>query len=188
MRSSTKRILVILGSFGLMMGSLYVYLSMIIPAYAEIQELRAERQTRLEILAKQTEAQNAINTLIGQYQSIAGTDQQRVIAAMLPTGIDIPSVVNQIQGMARTNALSIQSISFQYLPIKQGENDLVKSVGVIRVSQSLAGSYAAFKNYVQALETNVRLMDLNSLRIDAGARAIVRDVFSYNLVADVYYQ
>ena len=185
MRSSTKRILVILASFGLLVGSMYTYLSLIVPTYLDIQKLRAERLYEQDILASQKRAEQAVDKLLGEYESLGKI--QEALSILLPRDIDVTSIVNQLQGMARNSQMTLQSVSFQYLPIKESADPFIQPIGVVRATMNLFGTYQGIKSYIQALESNVRIMDLDSLKIDGGARPN-REIFNYSLIVDIYYQ
>lgn len=185
MKSSTKRLLVILGSFALMVASIYVYFSMILPAYDRIQQLRGERLSKQTLLNTQRSAEQAVNELITQFENLRTF--QEIVSLSLPRDADIPVILNQIQGTARLSRVNLQSLSFQYLPLEETRNQLVQPIGVVRVSMVLLGNYEGIKEYISSLETNIRIMDLNSLKIDGGAK-LTSDILTYNLVVDVYYQ
>jgi|SRR3989344_872691 len=185
MKSSTRRLLVILASFGLIFGSFFVYFSLIVPTYQEIQKLRAELYSKQALYGDQQRAEEAVGKLVGQFQGLATF--QELVSISLPRQADIPSILNQLQGIARLSQISLQSLSFQYLPLPQPKDALIQPIGVIRVNINLFGSYTSLKSYISALETNVRVIDLSSLKIDGGARANQANLI-HNIIVDVYYQ
>lgn len=185
MKHSTKRLFVILGSFLLLVASVYVYFSLVVPSYNDVQQLRGERQAKQDLLNDQVAAETAVSELIDRFENLRIF--QEVVSRSLPRNEDIPVILNQIQGMARLSDVNLQSSSFQYLALEDTGGRLVRPVGIVRMSISLVGSYEGIKDYISALETNVRVMDLNSLRIDGGAR-LNSNVLTYDLTVDVYYQ
>ena len=185
MKASTKRLLVILGNFGLIFGSFFIYFSLIVPTYQEIQQIRGELESRRILHAEQQEAERVIEELEGEFVQLAIF--REALSNNLPINEDIPSVLNQFQGIARLSRISLRSLSFQYLPLPQTEDLLVRPIGVIRVNVSLTGDYSGLKSFVSLLETNIRIMDLTSLRVDGGAGANPNNLI-HNLIVDVYYQ
>jgi len=175
-----------MGNFGLIFGSFFVYFSLIVPTFQEIQELRIAVSSRQSIHAEQQDAEIAINNLQGEYTD--KVDEREGFSKNLPVEDEnIPSLLNQFQGIARLSGISLRSLSFQYLPLPQTEDLLLRPIGTIRVNVSLTGDYASLKSFVSHLETNIRLMDLSSLRVDGGAGANPNNLV-HNLIVDVYYQ
>ncbi len=186
MKPSTYRLISILGSIGLLIGAVVVYSNFILPAYSDIQILKDKQLADENLLSDQKDAINAVNKLLGQYQSLS--DIQNSIAMVLPSREEAPSVVQQIQGIAGINNMTITGLSLQYPPIKAVPKDsLVKPVNVVRVTVKFTGDYKNLKAYLNGLETNIRLMDVNSLSIDGGGTT-GKTALNYSLILDVYYQ
>lgn len=175
-----------MGSIGLLIGAVVVYSNFVVPIYSDIQILKDKRLANENLLSDQKDAINAVNKLLGQYQSL--TDIQNSIAMVLPSREDVPSVVQQIQGIAGLNSMAITGLSLQYPPIKAVPKDsLVKPVSIVRITVKFTGDYRNLKAYLEGLETNIRLMDVNSLSIDGGGIA-GKTVLNYSLILDAYYQ
>lgn len=184
-KPSTQRLAIILGSFLLMVGTVYVLASYVYPTFLEIQILRAERQVRIDLKRTQDDAEKKIGDLARQYASLATT--QEAFSIMLPIGPNSPMLLNQLQGLARNNSLRVSNIAFQYQPVKPGGNTLVRAMGVLRATVALNGRYEDLRNFISHLETNVRIIDLSSLQISGGSIPR-KDTFDYTLIADAYYQ
>ena len=185
LKASTQRLIIILGSFGLMIGTVYMALSLIYPAFLDIQSLRAERQAKIDLKKSQDDAALKIGGLSKQYESLATT--QDAFSLMLPITARGPALMNQLQGIARNNFMTLTALSFQYLPIKQVEKTIIQGVGTLRFNMTLSGTYDEMKAFVAQLETNVRVIDLNSLQVEGGA-VPRKDTLEYNLIGDAYYQ
>ena len=184
-KPSTQRLIIIIGSFLLLVGTVYVFLSFVYPSFLEIQSLRGERQARIDLKQIQDDAEKKIGELSRQYASLATT--QEAFSQILPIGVNAISVLNQVQGIARNNSLRVNAISFQYKPVKPSRGTLVQGIGVLQVTMTMNGRYEDLKSFIAQMETNVRIIDLNSLRIDGGAVS-KKETFDYSLTADAYYQ
>lgn len=184
-KPSTERLIIIIGSFFLLVGTVYAFTSFVYPTFLEIQNLRAERQARIDLKTTQDDAEKAIGELTRQYAGLATT--QEAFSLMLPIGPETPTLLNQLQGIAKNNSIRVNSMAFQYQPIKPAKNTLVQGIGVIRVTMSMNGRYESLKGFIAQMETNLRIIDLNSLRIDGGA-VPRRETFDFNITADAYYQ
>jgi Tfp pilus assembly protein PilO len=186
MKPSTYRLISILGSIGLLIGSVVVYSNFAVPTYSDIQILKDKQLANKNLLNDQKDAINAVNKLSAQYQSL--TDIQNSIAMVLPSREEVPSVVQQIQGIAGVSGMTVTGLSLQYPPIKAVAKDsLVKPVNIVRITVKFIGDYRNLKTYLEGLEANIRLMDVNSISIDGGG-VPGKTALNYSLIIDAYYQ
>lgn len=184
MKSSTKRFLSILLAILFFVASLFVYSSLIRPAYSEIHNLRAEIAGRLDFISKNEAVIQRVKNLLSEYQNVA--EIQQTTSLSLPLEQNIAQGVNQISALAGFNNLILESLSVQQLAIKpSAQPGLIKGVGVLRYSFRLGGAYADFKSFLQAVETNISLMDLVDLKIEQAAKD--NNLF-YTANIDTYYQ
>ena len=175
-----------MGSIGLLIGAVVVYSNFVVPTYSDIQTLKDKQLADENLLNDQRDAINAVNKLLGQYQSL--TDIQNSISTVLPIQEEVPSIVEQIQGIAGLNNMTITGLSLQYPPIKAVPKDsLIKPVGIVRITVKFTGDYRNVKGYLEGLETNIRLMDVSSLSVDVGGAA-GKTALNYSLIIDTYYQ
>lgn len=186
MRASTKRFYSVLASIGFLVGSMYVYTSYIRPIYDEIQRLRGERLAVLNSLNDSRVTVEIVTDLLRKYQSIA--DIQDQLSLSLPIGEETTNLLNQIQGLAGINNVQIQSISFQYLPIDyNNRQSILKPTGSLRVTADISGDYGSIKAFLKGIETNVRVIDIRSLKVSGGGTN-KNPILSGQLVVDTYYQ
>ncbi|MEK7168255.1 MAG: hypothetical protein AAB698_00810 [Patescibacteria group bacterium] len=187
MKASNKRILSILTAILMIIASLFVYSSLIRPAYSEIKNLRAEVAGRLDLINRNKASVEQVQKLLSEYQSIS--QAKEMTSLVLSSEQNISQAVNQVVGLADLNGLSIELLAVQQLAIKpSNQPNLVKGVGILRFNLRLAGSYENFKSFIGNLETNVNLMDLANLKIESGAKTKAGDSFSYTMIVDSYYQ
>ena len=85
-----------------------------------------------------------------------------------------------------TLAAVMESLNINLLPLGAvSQSKVIKPPAVVQVSFTLKGSYASIKEYIEALETNVRIMDVKTLAVQGGTEG---EVLTYNVVVDAYYQ
>ena len=182
MKSSAKRAFSLLISIMLVIGAFALYGMLIKPAYDEATVLRGTMFAKQDLFERKEQAVEKVGALIKQYQG-AGKFQD-VISLSLPQGEEMSSVFNQLQAIAQASGMSIQVFNVQLLPLKPSrEGSLVRPLGTLRLSLRLAGGYDAFKAFVAGVETNIRLMDMVSAKIESGGQGL-----SYTVVIDTYYQ
>jgi len=167
----------------LLVASLAAYAAYFRPAYDEVAKLRGTLIAKQNLFEDKKQAVDKVEALIKQYQG-AGRLQD-VISLSLPASEEVSSVFNQLQAIAGSNGLSVQVFNVQPLSTKSSEKPLVKPLGTLRLSLRLAGSYAPFKEFIKGLETNIRAMDIVSIKVESAGKG---DSFMYTVVADTYYQ
>lgn len=173
----------LLAGSGILIASLAGYATYLRPAYDEVSALRGTLIAKQNLFEEKKQAVDKVESLIKQYQG-AGRLQD-VVSMSLPQSEEVSSVFNQLQAIAGTNGLSVQVFNVQPLSTKPSEKSLVKPLGTLRLSLRLAGNYNAFKEFVRGLETNIRAMDVVSIKVESAGKG---DFFMYTVVADTYYQ
>ncbi len=191
MSSSTKRFYSLLLSLAMLLGAVFIYSSYIVPAFKGIETLRGEiAGYSAQVKQLSTINQNIAN-LSSEYQNSSA--MQSTISAILPTQENVPVIINQVQGLAASSNVNIDSISFQYLPINyKPQGSIVQGVGTIAMSVQGSGSYSSVSGFLNNLGNNVRLFDLSSLSLavgsqPAGSKSAVQ-ILHFNMVINTYYQ
>src|SRR3989344_3210398 len=185
MKPAARRLIGILLSMILVIASLFVYSSLLIPKYKDIQNLRGERSALNGLVEEERQAVEAVKQLIRQYDSIS--DVKAGLAITLPDDEEAASMINQFRGIASSNGILMSALSIRPLSIKPtGMEEIVRPLGTLRVNLNLIGNYDSFKEYLKAIETNVRLMDVQSIQIhNAGLSS---GPYEYQIEVDTYYQ
>ncbi len=185
MKESTKRLVVSLGSLFFIASSLYVFASLINPMFTEIQELRGKKQAVTTLLTDYEAAIKALDSVLAQYKDKAIL--QDTFSAIIPLEENIPSLLNQLYGLASLKEVSIDSVEFQKLPAQIMEaNPLVKPRGVIQATVRCRSNYENMKRYLGALETNMRLINITAVNITEGFKE--NPILSYTITIQAYYQ
>ncbi len=185
MKPAAQRLIGILSSLMLIVGSLFVYSSLLIPKYNDIQNLKGERKALTGLLDEEQTAVDAVQRLIGQYKSVA--DLRGVLSVILPEKEEVASIINQFQGIASSNGILMNSLSIRPLAIQPTELEKsVRPVGALRVSMDLMGDYESLKEYLKALETNFRIMDVQSIQVENAG--FTPGPYEYQIEVDVYHQ
>jgi len=172
----------------MLIASIFVYSTLIRPAYSDIENLRAQASSKTQLLEQQQSSIKQVQSLLSQYQDVLKVED--TISSILPLSPDVASGVNQITGLSKINNLTIDLLSIEETAIKPSdEPNLVKGVGALKFNFHLIGSYENFKAFLQNVETNITLMDLTNLKVETAARAKLNENrFSYTLTVNTYYQ
>lgn len=169
-----------------------------LPLYNKITSLREEIKKYEEFLKEKEEILVKVNQLKQVYDS-RKSEMNRVFY-VLPIEKDLPNLIVQFEALASENGLILEKINF----IKQqtttrrvaaedaelGAAETLepqKDYKTLEVSLSLSGNYQSFQSFLEALELNIRLMDIKSIsfktqKTEAGAG------FTFDINLQVYYQ
>lgn len=190
MKASIKRTVSLMGSVAFLVAAMMIYSLFIRPEYKLINELRGMFIAKSNLLAEQQSIISQVQNLLAQYQGSASI--QQAVSLALPTKEEAAGIFSQLQALAQANDLTIEVFGVQNQPTKsvnnsRGVTNVVKDLGVVQTLLKISGSYNDFKNFLQGVETNIRVMDLVSLKMDKVNHANA-SFFIYNLVLNTYYQ
>ena len=190
MKASTQRALGLLGTGLLFVGAVAIFAFLSVPAYQDIQDLKSTLSSKSALFQNQSRDLTQVQNLLSQYQGVVRLEESLNLA--LPTKEESGSIVNQLDVITKSNGVLIKSLGLDYVPAgRTAGTALVKNVSTLRLTVKLTGSYAAFKKALAALETNIRIMDLVSLKMEpvsATPGQEAADLFDYTLVINTYYQ
>ncbi len=190
MKASSKRISSILASGVLFIMAVVVYALFVRPEYDNIQRLRSEVASRSQAVEQQKEIVKQIQRLLQEYQGVARL--QETLSLALPQESGVAEALNQLNGAAQISGLTIQSAGVQSLAIRPSSAPIksAKGIGTLRFNTKISGDYDQIKRFLQMLETNIRLMDVKSLKIESSADPAQKlaQKYLYNITVDAYYQ
>jgi Tfp pilus assembly protein PilO len=187
MKASAKRALSLLLSGALMVASLIVFGTLVRPEYEIVLQLRNELASQSNLLIETQGDISRVQSLKAQYQN-----SERIIGSLnssLPEQELIANLMSQINAISQSSGIATRSIGISYLPVRPSAVQLsfARGVGTLRLDLLSVGSYSSLKRFLQLLETNVRVMDVNTLSLDVAASP-TQDVYNYSITVDTYYQ
>lgn len=185
MKPSSKRLIGISLSLVFLIGTVSVLTVFILPTTETIQQLRGEEVALSELYDTELERVETVRQVFEQFGGISNL--QDTLSLALPIKEDVPSIINQVNGIAKISGIVIDSIDLQLLPIRStSQESAIRPVGTVRIILDIQGAYESIKLYLQALETNVRIMDVQKLNVQGGADE--SQVLKYNIIIHAYYQ
>jgi len=185
-----KKIIISLISLALSIALVFFF---IFSQWPLIKNLKIELTQKKQILNELNELLDKVNQIEEKYQEVSDSTQKIFLG--LPTKKDISYLLVHFETLASDNGLLLESINFgQMNEDKKQEIDkspkLLSNLPSFSVGLNIAGSYDAFKNYLNALENSVRLMDIKSVNFVASNRdsfSTDLGIFEFNLGINVYY-
>lgn len=184
MKPAVKRLIGVFGSLALLIGALTIFSALILPVSNTIQELRGEKAALSELYNQERVTIEVIRGIFEQFGGVSNL--QDTLSLALPVQEDVPSIVNQINGIAKASGVIIDSIDLKLLPINVlSQDDAFRPVGTVRITLDLEGAYESIKLYLDSIETNVRIMDVQLLEVEGGTES---EILKYTIEIDAYYQ
>ena len=184
MKPALRRIIGVTISMSFFLGALVLFFAFIVPTASEIQELRGERNALSTLLEVESARIETVRRLFEEYGSVSTL--QSTLGKALPRAEEVPGIINQLNGMAKASDVTISSLDINLPAIKAGnKEDVIKPVGKVQVTFTVTGDYKSIKSYLDSIETNVRVMDVEKLGLQGGAEGTT---LSYNIVVSAYYQ
>lgn len=184
MRPATKRLISILVSLGFLIGAIVFFSSLVLPAYRDVQQLRGEKKSLETVIKEEEQLVTTANRLLAEYQSAANLRDS--LSLVLPREEAVPEMIHQVQGIAKSTGITVEGINVENLPLEHSRtSSIVEPVGSFKVTVRLRGSYEALRGYLQAIETNMRIIDVDSIAVSGGGE---KGLLTANLVLRTYYQ
>lgn len=190
MKYTTKRNISLVIVVILIIAALGVFFGLDWPAFKKIGELNGKISQEKSQYEEQYEAVQIAKSIINQYKSLTGVSQ--TISLSVPREAEIQNVLAQINKIAIQSGLTTQSVNFENITVAQSKKEtLVKNNQITRVDVSLLGSYESFKTWLSAIESNIRLMDVQSISFSGIASSEAsknQGIFNFKASLNVYYQ
>jgi Tfp pilus assembly protein PilO len=198
--SISKENLVILCTLGALA---LVAVFLVMPSFDSVnldRQIIGEKQASLE----QTKI---YNQQIAEKNNQFKNEQLQELLSILPKQEELSALLIQLEGLATGNGLIMESVDFSKIeqqPQAEAPSDTETDVSgtdtglitagpapappykILLVTMKLSGSYEAFKNYLESVEKNKRIMDVISLVLDNSSGLASYFFFTVNL--HVYYQ
>jgi len=196
MKQETKRFLSVLAAVFLLTAALVLYANFIRREYRLSQEIKEDLLSRQEFLDTQKVAIDKIIILINTVKGEKATLQQEAISLALPPREDVGGAVLQLTGLVRINGLELKSLNVASSPSLRARSASLRGVtqkGITKVlgrtlfDLRMFGSYGDFKNFLNDLESNARVFEVQGLDIDPAGRSD-QNLYNFNLTIVAYYQ
>ncbi|MEK7138483.1 MAG: hypothetical protein AAB787_03175 [Patescibacteria group bacterium] len=198
MKHSAKRLLSLVLGLGLMVAAFIIFVSFTRPAYEEIQEIRNQKYTFDLELENKKQAIQDVATLIEEHKS--DTDFNETVSLHFPTSPNLSSALAQIHSLA----VDIAKLTLTSVNVSESGSQVSRSSGGARANGtslerpihtisfdlSLIGSYSQLKNFIDKVETNIRIFDVESVSLNPAASGtkVPLDLFNYQVKVVTYYQ
>ncbi len=194
MKASTKRILSIAFSGLFLVGALVVYGNFIKPTMETIGTQRGEIISKENLFTNKTQAVTEVKNIISQLEN-SGNFSDKVSLA-IPRGASVTDALHQIYAIAKTNQVDLTQFSAEMQPfVSAPENEgIVKRLGSLAVVIGARGEYRNLKTFLEGLETNIRVANVNEATFEPLQSSALQgtvsagNVYTLTVGVEMYFQ
>ncbi len=187
MRVSTKRILSIGASLLLFIGAIIVYANLIIPEVGTITQVRNEVASKGALFQNQSEAVTQVQNLIAQFKNLASL--QTTVSLAMPNGQETIGALRQVEATAASAGATLTSLAFkQVFSTQPPTQPFIRQIETFEITLAAQGTYPQLKQFLQLLETSVRVANVTDLKFQPGVGKNADTTNLLSLTVDVYYQ
>ncbi|OGN33098.1 MAG: hypothetical protein A3I39_02120 [Candidatus Yanofskybacteria bacterium RIFCSPLOWO2_02_FULL_47_9b] len=157
-------------------GILFFVLAM--PAYDGIAARRAALDERSQLVADQTAILAKLEDMRKQSAARAGDLKQ--FSYVVPATKNAADLVSMIQALASQNGLQLTTLAMGANSNKDNSPYVAQSVDL-----GLSGGYIAFRSFIDSIEKNIRIIDIDT--IDAAPTSENSPIIGFRVKAHAYF-
>jgi len=155
-----------------------LFFGMIMPAYDGIKSRREALDQRNQLLAQQLAIVQNLNDLKTKAAQKAADIKQ--FNYLVPPSKDVANLVEMLQTLAIQNGLEMETLT---TGLNLNDNKTVYTIQTI--DMTLNGNYPSFRSYIDNIEKNIRIIDINA--IDGAPVAENSPIIQFRVKANVYF-
>jgi Tfp pilus assembly protein PilO len=165
---------------GLIAIAIIIFWALIFPFYNEVSDLDSAIRDREDLLKSR-------DTIINNTKELSKEYQKRIpeiakLSAIVPSKKSVAEVLSAIDVLSLKNGMQLSSSAI----ISPNNSDSTAGLyNLLSVEIGLSGSYPALVSFLQALEKNLRLIDITS--IDAAAGLGNTSTLNFVVKGNAYY-
>lgn len=167
-------------------GTLVVYSTFISPEIDRVSQLRGELMASQAMRDTQKAATNDVQALVTKID--AQGDVRKTIDLALPVGADMTEGLHQLNGMIGVSRVTLTNFQITPTTPEASKEPLVKRLGKLNVTMEVMGNYEGIRGFISLLETNVRVMNIQSFDIGTDMNMPIAGQYASKIVGEMYYQ
>ena len=154
--------------FAIALGIFFMYTQ---PMYDRAQALQKEIGKYNQALGKAAELQQLKQALLSRYNAFNPEDLTR-LQKLLPDHVDNVRLVLDLDSLAGMHSMALQNVVISNPSSEMGDSSSIGAIGVSRqkfdsltLKFSTRASYSRFVQFLESLESSLRIVDLVSLNL-----------------------
>ena len=178
----------------LILGFIGIVIFLDIPGVQNTLRLREQIKEQKKLFSEKQDLLHKIEDLKKNYEehqeNLEKTDY------ILPVGGDVPNLIVQLEALALEGGLVLEDVSFSVYKeevetrtkeVPEEKEKTSKDYQALLINLKLIGDYPAFKNFLKAVEKNIRLIDIISVNFSSKSKE-QSSLFEFNLSVKTYHQ
>jgi Tfp pilus assembly protein PilO len=166
----------------LILGSIALGYFVVWPKWNDYSVAKAELNTSLAKQDQLKQAQEKMTNFLSEYKQHSA-DAARLQQALPLSSNEMHNILNNFDTLTKSSGLTLGELSVEDSLQADQLGASAYSIQPIDLSISGEGTYDAFKNFLSGLESNLRIVDINSVTMN-GEDASMK----FNLKFRTYYQ
>jgi Tfp pilus assembly protein PilO len=167
------------------------------PTYDEVKVVQSQIAQYDSVLEKSAELQRIKQTLLSRYNAFNPTDLDR-LRKLLPDHVDNVRLILDLDNLAARHGIALQNVDVtSSASLTQGSQDVAIEIGSsdqkydsLTFSFGTTASYKTFLQFLNDLETSLRIVDLVSLTMDPSSAEVgtqAEPKYSYKVTLRTYW-
>ena len=180
----------------LSLAGLAVILFLDVPGVQSVLQLRTDIETQKQALIDKQDLFTRISKLSEAYKE--NKDNIDKMEMILPAKEDVPNLLVQVESLVFEQGLILNKLELSAPTQESGgkaitpeeimaqKNSTTKGYKVLNINLGFTGDYSALKNFLKAVEENIRLIDVEVISIAPESEGM--GIFKFDLSLKTYYQ
>jgi|GEM_PF-6102289 len=187
MKASTKRLLSIFLALALIGAAAFIVLNQSLGKWKKLQGIRQEVAEKTAVRNQLVQIAAKAQELLARFEDV--DRQAEPISRAVPAGPKLPEALAILGALASQNNLSLGQVSFDDILIRPDTASAATPRAVpVKVLMTLTGRYTDFKNWLKAIESELRLMDVEEIGIQGISSKAGEELFSFSVHLTAYFQ
>lgn len=158
------------------------------PLFNEMKNLREQAAAFDGALADAKKIKETKDELVSKYNNVSQPDVDR-IDKLIPSQTDAIKFIMEVDDIVKNNGMILRSIDAKdegdskTPPASQSGSKLFETVSF---TMKIAGSYESFFSFLKDVERNLRLTDVDSVKLSPAASA--QNLYEFDVNASAYWK
>ncbi len=169
-------------------GAIVVFFTWTQPMLDSVKGLSEQKEILNEKLSSLKEIEKERENILDSYNSVGDTNREKV-GKILPSSMKEMDLIVELENMAANSGVALKDVNISDAGKEQkstggaktGEAFYPNEIGLIIKA---SGPYQSFKEFLKSIETNLRIIDIESLDFISGDV----DSYEYNLKIKSYWK
>ena len=177
----------------LILGFIAIVIFLDMPEIQGILDLRKNIKNEKELFLEKQDISAKVEKLREDYK--ANEENIKKVNYILPSDKDIPNLIVQLEALAFEGGMILENFDLstteervvsRAAEVRTQEEVQIKDYQILVIDLKLIGDYSGLKRFLEAIEENMRLMDIESITLSPQSEGAL--LFDFEIIIKTYYQ